>query len=314
MACGAVVEAGLWAATASLDDEAGLAVAARGRLADHCGRPDARGGRARRRRPLRPRRPMPSRASRNCRGSVLPSRRGTAGERRPVYRLVAGEAPSARAPRLDPTAAGRGRPPRRAAARAGRPGHRQDDDDRRGRRRADRGRASIPSRSSSSPSAARPPPSCAPASPAASRRTIREPLARTFHSYAYGVLRRAALLRGEPPPRLLTSAEQDAVVAELLSGDAEGEGAVRWPAGWPRRWRRRASAGSCANCCSGRPNGGSIRISSRPGARDRQRALGARRRLPGAVRGRHGLRHRRPGRRLGVRPGRTGAPGHPRTG
>ncbi|MET0763862.1 MAG: ATP-dependent DNA helicase [Blastococcus sp.] len=61
-------------------------------------------------------------------------------------------------------------------------------------------------------------------------RTIREPLARTFHSYAYGVLRRAALLRGEAPPRLLTSAEQDAVVAELLRGDAEEEGAVRWPA------------------------------------------------------------------------------------
>jgi superfamily I DNA/RNA helicase/RecB family exonuclease len=62
-------------------------------------------------------------------------------------------------------------------------------------------------------------------------RTIREPLARTFHSYAYGVLRRAALLRGDVPPRLLTSAEQDAVVAELLRGDAEEEGAVRWPAG-----------------------------------------------------------------------------------
>ncbi len=61
-------------------------------------------------------------------------------------------------------------------------------------------------------------------------RTIREPLARTFHSYAYGVLRRAALLRGDPPPRLLTSAEQDAVVAELLRGDVEEEGAVRWPA------------------------------------------------------------------------------------
>ena len=61
-------------------------------------------------------------------------------------------------------------------------------------------------------------------------RTIREPLARTFHSYAYGVLRRAALLRGDAPPRLLTSAEQDAVVAELLRGDAEEEGAVRWPA------------------------------------------------------------------------------------
>ncbi|MGY1605091.1 ATP-dependent helicase [Geodermatophilus sp. SYSU D00815] len=61
-------------------------------------------------------------------------------------------------------------------------------------------------------------------------RTIREPLARTFHSYAFGVLRRAAVLRGEPPPRLLTAAEQDAVVAELLRGDAEEEGAVRWPA------------------------------------------------------------------------------------
>ncbi|WP_231486703.1 ATP-dependent helicase [Candidatus Blastococcus massiliensis] len=60
--------------------------------------------------------------------------------------------------------------------------------------------------------------------------TIREPLARTFHSYAYGVLRRAALLRGEAPPRLLTAAEQDAVVAELLRGDVEEEGAVRWPA------------------------------------------------------------------------------------
>src|SRR5689334_12709859 len=60
-------------------------------------------------------------------------------------------------------------------------------------------------------------------------RTIREPLARTFHSYAYGVLRRAALLRGEPAPRLLASAEQDAVVAELLRGHAEEEGAVRWP-------------------------------------------------------------------------------------
>ena len=61
-------------------------------------------------------------------------------------------------------------------------------------------------------------------------RTVREPLARTFHSYAYGVLRRAALLRGEAPPRLLTAAEQDAVVAELLRGDAEEQGAVRWPA------------------------------------------------------------------------------------
>ncbi|MGY1857853.1 ATP-dependent helicase [Modestobacter sp. SYSU DS0290] len=59
-------------------------------------------------------------------------------------------------------------------------------------------------------------------------RTIREPVARTFHSYAFGVLRRAAVLRGEPAPRLLTAAEQDAVVAELLAGDVAEDG-VRWP-------------------------------------------------------------------------------------
>ncbi|MEI4272061.1 ATP-dependent DNA helicase [Klenkia sp. LSe6-5] len=60
-------------------------------------------------------------------------------------------------------------------------------------------------------------------------RTIREPVARTFHSYAFGVLHRAAALRGEPPPRLLTSAEQDLTVGRLLAGDAEAEG-VEWPA------------------------------------------------------------------------------------
>lgn len=58
--------------------------------------------------------------------------------------------------------------------------------------------------------------------------TVREPLARTFHSYAYGLLRRAAQLRGEPPPRLLTGAEQDLLIRELLAGDRAGEG-IAWP-------------------------------------------------------------------------------------
>jgi len=61
-------------------------------------------------------------------------------------------------------------------------------------------------------------------------RTIREPLARTFHSYAYGLLRRAAAQRGEPPPRLLSGPEQDAVIRDLLSGQAERAGSVVWPA------------------------------------------------------------------------------------
>jgi superfamily I DNA/RNA helicase/RecB family exonuclease len=59
-------------------------------------------------------------------------------------------------------------------------------------------------------------------------RTIREPIARTFHSYAFGLLRADAARRGEPAPRLLSGAEQDLVVRELLRGDVEA-GATRWP-------------------------------------------------------------------------------------
>ena len=57
---------------------------------------------------------------------------------------------------------------------------------------------------------------------------VREPLVRTLHSYAYAVLRRAAERADDPPPRLLTSAEQDAIIRELLAGDAEDGN--RWPA------------------------------------------------------------------------------------
>ncbi|NLU81969.1 ATP-dependent helicase [Rhodococcus sp. HNM0569] len=57
----------------------------------------------------------------------------------------------------------------------------------------------------------------------------REPLVRTVHSYAFSVLRLFAARRGAPPPRLLTGAEQDAVVREMLRGEAE-DGAHAWPA------------------------------------------------------------------------------------
>ena len=59
-------------------------------------------------------------------------------------------------------------------------------------------------------------------------RTTREPLARTFHSYAFGVLRREAVLRGEPSPRLLSGPEQDLVVRELLAG-RPGRRCPCWP-------------------------------------------------------------------------------------
>lgn len=60
-------------------------------------------------------------------------------------------------------------------------------------------------------------------------RTIREPLARTFHSYAFGLLRREAIAQGEPSPRLLGGAEQDVLIRELLRGDVEELGAGYWP-------------------------------------------------------------------------------------
>lgn len=60
------------------------------------------------------------------------------------------------------------------------------------------------------------------------RRTTREPLARTFHSYAFGLLRQHAFAHDEPTPRLLSGPEQDLVIRELLRGDAEGDG-VEWP-------------------------------------------------------------------------------------
>jgi superfamily I DNA/RNA helicase/RecB family exonuclease len=64
------------------------------------------------------------------------------------------------------------------------------------------------------------------------RAAVREPLVRTVHSYAFAVLRLAAQRNGDPPPRLITTAEQDGIIRELLAGDLEdGDAAsVGWPA------------------------------------------------------------------------------------
>ncbi|MFF5990202.1 ATP-dependent helicase [Prauserella flavalba] len=66
------------------------------------------------------------------------------------------------------------------------------------------------------------------AEPGHSGRTIREPLVRTVHSYAFAVLRLQAGLQDLPAPRLLSGPEQDVVVRELLAGDLE-RGADYWP-------------------------------------------------------------------------------------
>src|ERR1700758_3388885 len=64
------------------------------------------------------------------------------------------------------------------------------------------------------------------------RVAVREPLVRTVHSYAYAGLRRGAARAGGAAPPLVTSAEQDAIIRELLAGDLEDgpRAATAWPA------------------------------------------------------------------------------------
>ncbi|WP_201294879.1 MULTISPECIES: ATP-dependent DNA helicase [unclassified Nocardiopsis] len=64
------------------------------------------------------------------------------------------------------------------------------------------------------------------------RRTTREPLALTFHSYAYALIRREFQRMGDLPPRLLSGPEQLMEVRELLTGESRDGGAD-----WPERLR-----------------------------------------------------------------------------
>jgi superfamily I DNA/RNA helicase/RecB family exonuclease len=61
-------------------------------------------------------------------------------------------------------------------------------------------------------------------------RTVREPMARTPHAYAFGLLRRARVLDGDAAPRLISGPEQDQILADLLAGHDAGE--VEGPI-WP---------------------------------------------------------------------------------
>jgi superfamily I DNA/RNA helicase/RecB family exonuclease len=59
-------------------------------------------------------------------------------------------------------------------------------------------------------------------------RTTREPLALTFHSYAYALVRREFVLAGDEPPTLLSGPEQLLEVRRLLRGEA-ADGGRKWP-------------------------------------------------------------------------------------
>ncbi len=70
-------------------------------------------------------------------------------------------------------------------------------------------------------------------------RTVREPVARTLHSYAFGVLRLANLAQGLPAPRLLAGPEQDVILRELVAGSDP----ALWPAALRPALGTRAFAG-----------------------------------------------------------------------
>src|SRR5450755_2011068 len=59
-------------------------------------------------------------------------------------------------------------------------------------------------------------------------RTTRRPLALTFHSYAYALVRREFVLAGDEPPTLLSGPEQLLEVRRLLRGEAS-DGGRNWP-------------------------------------------------------------------------------------
>jgi len=80
---------------------------------------------------------------------------------------------------------------------------------------------------------------------ASSSAAVREPLVRTVHAYAFAVLRLAAQRNGDPPPRLITSAEQDGIIRELLAGDLEDGDAS--PVAWPAQLRPALSTVGFAN-------------------------------------------------------------------
>ncbi|HVT20952.1 MAG TPA: ATP-dependent DNA helicase [Mycobacteriales bacterium] len=60
-------------------------------------------------------------------------------------------------------------------------------------------------------------------------RTVVEPAASTFHSFCYSLLRNYGVAPGDTLPRLLSGAERELRVRELLEGDATGVGKTRWP-------------------------------------------------------------------------------------
>jgi superfamily I DNA/RNA helicase/RecB family exonuclease len=78
-------------------------------------------------------------------------------------------------------------------------------------------------------------------------RTVAEPSASTFHSFCYSVLRTYDVGPGGRLPRLLSGAEREMRVRQLLIGNADGEGTTRWPVEFEPALRLRGFASEVAD-------------------------------------------------------------------
>jgi superfamily I DNA/RNA helicase/RecB family exonuclease len=78
-------------------------------------------------------------------------------------------------------------------------------------------------------------------------RTVREPAASTFHSFCYSLLRAYGVGPDGRLPRLLSGAEREMRVRELLVGNANGEGLTTWPADLAPALRLRGFAAEVAD-------------------------------------------------------------------
>ncbi len=77
-------------------------------------------------------------------------------------------------------------------------------------------------------------------------RTTSAPLALTFHSYAYALVRREFVLAGDQPPRLLSAPEQLLEIRRLLRGEVADGGRELARAAAGRRSPPGASPRNCA--------------------------------------------------------------------
>ncbi len=116
-------------------------------------------------------------------------------------------------------------------------------------------------------------------------RTTREPLALTFHSYAYALVRREFAVAGDEPPALLSGPEQLLEVRRLLRGEAE-DGGTRWPERLRPALATRGFAAELRDfLLRGAERGLDGPRLARLGRSHRAGRLGGRGRLPGALRG-----------------------------